>query len=200
MKEHSICIFGDSITWGAWDEEFGGWSNRLNIYFNTLPNGYLELYNLGMSGEDTRKMLPRVENECKFRNPDIIIFAIGINDSISFVNKPNVPINEFKNNIEKLIEIAKKFTNEIIFIGITNVDESKTTPTIWKEDIFFRNEEIKKYDKIIEEASKSNNLKYIKLFNLLKNEDLEDGIHPNANGHKKIFKEIKGYIENIINN
>jgi len=31
-KPKSICIFGDSVSWGAWDMEKGGWVNRLWFY------------------------------------------------------------------------------------------------------------------------------------------------------------------------
>ena len=33
--EQIICLFGDSITWGAWDPEHGGWGARLRSYFET---------------------------------------------------------------------------------------------------------------------------------------------------------------------
>lgn len=35
MKDIDILIFGDSITYGAWDSEKGGWVNRLRL---TLEN------------------------------------------------------------------------------------------------------------------------------------------------------------------
>ena len=28
----TICVFGDSISWGAWDMEKGGWVNRLWLF------------------------------------------------------------------------------------------------------------------------------------------------------------------------
>ena len=37
----NICVFGDSIVWGAWDKEKAGWVNRLAIYCQNKNNGFL---------------------------------------------------------------------------------------------------------------------------------------------------------------
>ena len=37
-KIESICVFGDSTAWGAWDMEKGGWVNRLWFYINEKTN------------------------------------------------------------------------------------------------------------------------------------------------------------------
>ncbi len=47
-----ICIFGDSITWGACDYEKGGWVERLKIYFLEHTDN-IEVYNLGVSDDDS---------------------------------------------------------------------------------------------------------------------------------------------------
>ena len=31
MKDINILVFGDSITYGAWDKEKSGWVNRLRL-------------------------------------------------------------------------------------------------------------------------------------------------------------------------
>jgi len=37
------------------------------------------------------------------------------------------------------------------------------------------------------------------MYDLLQDEDLDDGLHPNAQGHKKMFERIKGFlIENDV--
>ena len=47
----TICIFGDSITWGAYDPEQGGWATRLRNYFEKQDND-VDVYNLGISGDN----------------------------------------------------------------------------------------------------------------------------------------------------
>lgn len=105
----TICIFGDSITWGAGDSEKGGWVERLKVYFGEKYD--IDIYNLGVSGDTTENLLARVENESKVREPNIIVFAIGVNDAqfIHSTNSNRISEDGFRNNIEKLYRIAKKF-------------------------------------------------------------------------------------------
>lgn len=200
----NVLIFGDSITWGAYDPEQGGWATRLRNYFESedSPPCYREagdvlIYNLGISGDTTVDLLNRIEVEAKSRKPNLIIFAIGINDA-QFIHSTNglrVSLDEFQQNLAKLLAIAKKFTNKIIFIGLTRVNESKTNPIPWKTDKSYTNENIARLDNAIEKFCENNKLKFVPMDNVLQNEDLFDGLHPNAEGHTKIFERMKSEIK-----
>jgi len=63
----NILIFGDSITWGAYDPEQGGWATRLRNYFEA-KNHDVDVYNLGISDDITSGLLNRVEAEVKSRS------------------------------------------------------------------------------------------------------------------------------------
>ena len=194
----NICIFGDSITWGTGDSEKGGWTERLKVYFGKKYD--IDVYNLGISGNTTEDLLERIENESKVREPNIIIFAIGVNDAqfIHSTNSNRISEDDFRANIEKLYGIAKKFTSKIIFIGLTPVDESKTKPIPWNTNKTYTNERIKKFDQIVEEFCLKNNLKFIPVSDFLNNDDLTDGVHPNTQGYIKIFERIKTELENSL--
>jgi len=77
----NICIFGDSITWGAYDPINGGWVGLLRNYFEKKSEGEIEIYNLGISGNTTDGLLKMIENESIPREPEVIVLAIGINDT-----------------------------------------------------------------------------------------------------------------------
>ncbi len=195
--EKIICIFGASTTSGFWDLEKGGWVNRLRLYFDSKASDdfYVTIYNLGVDGNNSRDLLKRLQNECNAREPNIIIISIGSNDS--FVNskgKTNVPLKEFEKNILKLIELSKKFTNEIIFLGLYDLDESKTKPVSWDKNVSYINSNMRKYDEILKECTKKKNIFYIDMHGLLENKDFEDGVHPNSTGHEKMFNKIKDYL------
>ena len=81
----------------------------------------------------------------------------------------------------------------IIFIGFNRADEFKTTPVSWK-NIYYKNENIKKYNGIMKEVREKNNILFLDIFGLLNNDDLEDGLHPNASGHKKIFTNVCDFL------
>jgi len=202
-----ILIFGDSITYGAWDKE-GGWVQRLRKFLDeknlTDSDFYCLVYNLGVSGNTINDLIERFEFETKQRLKEseetIIIFAIGINDSY-FVHSENnnrVPINKFKENIQKLIKSAKKFSSKIIFVGLTPVDETKTTPIPWDADKSYKNEYIEKYNKVIKKVCEENEILFIEIFEdwmkLNYKNLLEDGLHPNSEGHKKIFESVKEFL------
>jgi lysophospholipase L1-like esterase len=107
------------------------------------------------------------------------------------------PIDEFRKNLENLSEKARKFTEKIIFVGLAGVDETKTQPIYWNTDISYSNEDIGKYDMEIEKFCQEKKLKYISLKGILGKGDWEDGLHPNAKGHEKIFEKIKPEVLSI---
>ena len=85
----NLLIFGDSITWGAWDEE-GGWAQRIKSFADkkaaTLNyDNYTSVYCLGVSGDNTFDLLKRFETEVRARIDEeektLILIEIGINDS-----------------------------------------------------------------------------------------------------------------------
>ena len=194
-KPESICIFGDSTAWGAWDMEKAGWVNRLWLHVGRREENYVEIYNLSISGGTTQIIIDRFENEAKIREADGLIFQSGGNDSyLKGKNGPNqISLERFGKNLGGIIKKAKNITQNIIFIGFKNVDEAKTMPVAWK-DIYYVNTEIKKYDEVMENICKENNIPYLNIFGLLENEDFYDGLHPNSIGHEKIFVQVRDFL------
>lgn len=193
---NTICIFGDSTAWGAWDLEKGGWATRLWFYLAKREgDDYVELYNLSISGGTTETILARFESEAKIREADALIFETGGNDAYEKgKGGPNkIPPEKFMANLEEIIKRAKKITENITFIGFNYVDESKTTPVSWK-DIYYKNKNTKRYNKIMKEVCEKNNVLFLDVLGLLNNDDLEDGLHPNAPGHEKIFVKVRDFL------
>ena len=150
---------------------------------NLCLKGYF-FFNLGISGDDSLDLLNRFDFEAKVRNPDGIILAIGGNDSQFFLNKNNfrVDIKDTRKHFKELIKKAKKYTNNIILIGLTKVDEEKINSVfIPQKNKCYKNEYLKKYDLAIQEVAKENNLIFIPTFDVLSENDLNDGLHPNSN-------------------
>jgi len=204
-----ILVFGDSIVYGAWDrEKEGGWVHRLRKFFDEKhfikPDFEYSVYNLGVSGNTTGELLERFEFETKQRVEEgeemIIIFQIGINDSQFVISQNGLRTlpEKFRENIKELISSAKKFSSKVIFIGLTPVDEEKTIPIPWNPDKIYKNENIKRNNDIIKSVYRENNIYFIEVFDKWINSDyknlLEDGLHPNSEGHKKIFETVKDFL------
>lgn len=199
----NILTFGDSIVLGLWDEN-GGWVGRLTkdlvkeALTSNLEEDY-EVYNLGVSGDTTAGLLQRFEFEIKQRLGEFetaFVFAIGINDSeyCHSTGQMKVPPDKFRQNIIQLITLAGKYSDKMVFIGLTPVDETRVDPIPWATDFSYRNEFVKQYDAIIKDVCRKNNILYLGVFdNLMKSgfiEMLADGVHPNSRGHDLIFKIV----------
>ena len=202
-----ILIFGASIIYGKGDSK-GGWVQRLRSYLDEKsfsdPNFDYSVYNLGVSGDTTENLLRRFEFEAKQRFQEekelVIIFEIGTNDSqvVFGKNESRIPAQKFQNNIQKLIELSKKFSLKIIFIGLLPVNESKVDPIPWYPKYSYKNEYIKSFDEIIKSLCEKNKIYFVEVFKKWTSDDyktlLQDGVHPNSEGHEKIFETVKDFL------
>lgn len=207
----TLFCFGDSITYGNWDPK-GGWVGRLRDYLdskslaaysgeNLYSTYYTLTYNLGIPGDTSSGLLERFESELIPRfNPDeltIILLAIGINDSrfYSKTGEHETDPGVFEQNIWDLWEIAIKYSADVAFIGLTPVDEDRTSPLFWEMDAVYKNEYIERYNNLIKEFCKSRKIPFIDIFSGMKDLNikslLEDGIHPNQEGYKVIEEIIR---------
>lgn len=192
----NICAFGDSVTHASYIKN--SWTNLLRLYLEDNSQYEIELFNLGINGNTSDDILKRIETECNPRQPDVIFFAYGINDSryIPELDRCLVEIDEFKRNTQKIIEIAKKFTDIIFFVGPVLGDDRQLD--LYYESVYdkkvFEASRSKGYDSVLEEIATKNDCKYIHLFDKLESTDFIDGLHPNETGHKKMFEVIKEHL------
>lgn len=199
MKTVNLCVFGDSISYGAWDAS-GGWVDRLRSHLHGVTIGshfqsYYFAYHLGIPGNTTGDVLARIACEAKAREPHVILFAVGINDARWRVpgQTPHVDEAVFRRNIEALITEGRRFTRSLVFVGLTRVDESKTMP--FEANCYFENERILRYDAIARELTAAAGVPYIPAYDALSPaKDLEDGLHPNARGHEKLFLLVRDFL------
>jgi lysophospholipase L1-like esterase len=189
----NICVFGDSVTHASYIKN--SWTSLLRQYLEEESQYEVNLFNLGINGNTSNEILKRVGAECDPRQPNVIFFAYGINDSryIPELSRCLVEINEFKRNTQEIIEVAKKFTDIIFFVGLVLGDDSQLNlyhELIYGKKVFDINRS-KEYDCILEDIAVRNDCKYIHLLDKLEPTDFIDGLHPNETGHKKMFEIIK---------
>jgi lysophospholipase L1-like esterase len=196
--EKAICVFGDSIAYGASDKN-SGWVQYLRKFADNMKDTCF-VYNLSVDGDNTQNLLQRFEAETKHRTEEkdaIIIFAIGINDSQIRGLKNRVSLRVFENNIKKLAALATNITNKVVFVGLTPVDNRKTCPLPYDKHKSYRNDEVKKYNEMLRNVCKYNDIHFVEIYDKFMKANhkrlLEDGLHPNTKGHQKIFKIVKDY-------
>jgi len=197
------CIFGDSITRGAGDPEFNGWAGRF-LREREIPSpskgegqgevlGDDRVYVLGINGDTSAGLLARIEVEARARKADVIVIMIGINDSRYYGSheRPETTLDGYRENLAKIVAIARTFTTKITMIGMTRADESKTMPLAWSPEKFYDNATIARYESILREFCASEGLPFVEVSDVLTVDDLGDGIHPNMEGYRKLFERIR---------
>lgn len=196
-----ILVCGDSITHGRGEMPSIGWAGRLKNYFE--KQGFNNcLFNLGVPGDTSGMLLKRFETEVKSRvkylypvDKFVIIIAVGNNDLECMGSPSNVKIKPviFKKNIIKLIRTAKKYTKNVVVVGLTPVNEDITNP--FEDRKYFTNKKVQDYDYILNESARQENVLFLDIFNRLVKMKykklLVDGIHPNSKGYEEMYKIIK---------
>lgn len=202
-----VLVFGDSIAYGAWDTE-GGWVERLkqdahSQTVNSKGATKLQVLNLGVGGDSSTKILKRLQVEIDARRstswPFIFVFTFGANDERSVDGKPETPIEQFRSNVEKIIETAKKYTQKILFVG---------TPPLGRPTILFKGQEysderIREYEKCLCSVLQKYYVTFVPIRPVFEQAELQDlysydHLHPNNTGHKLIAAEVKKELSSLL--
>jgi len=197
-------LFGDSLSFGVTDYENGGWQEHLRKYLDTKEKNRF-FHNLAISGNTSRDLLARIESESKARIRDkpkeewTMFISIGTNDSRLEDGEPKISEEEYKENVTKILKIAKELAGKIIVISGAPVIEKVCNP--WKSrECDYINERIKKYGQIMKDCAEKEGVPFIEVFSKLESLDnleklYDDGLHPNKEGHLVIFDVIKNFLE-----
>ncbi len=204
-----IIVFGDSLAYGDYDEK-GGWVARLcNGLYKGRPinheDSYLTVYNLSVCGDTTKDVLKRFDVETKGRTSDekdiYVLIELGANDCAYEHEKKGklVEASKFKENIREMVKKAKELGAKPIVLGILPFEEELLDPCPWATEISYDNKSAKEYEGIIKEVCEEENALFLPMFDFfLENghkELLSDGVHPNAEGHQKIYERVKAFLE-----
>lgn len=196
-----IFCFGDSITYGSWDEQQAGWTQRLRLKLDERMRAtgeYTLLYNLGIPSETTEGLVKRFAAETvaristKEKEEAIFIFAFGANDAKFIPTRQVFQVSEtqYVHNLSEVMSKAKKWSAKILFLNITPLNEVVTANPPGK-DHSRRNEWMQQYNTRLAQFCQENEVALLDVngaFRQLAPELLlvEDGVHPNAAGHQLI--------------
>ena len=180
-----ILILGDSLTEGygvSAQQAFPSLlEKKLNDEFSSDKNSSYEIINAGISGSTSSGGVSRIEWLLKSK-PDFLILALGGNDGLR-----GVPVEETKNNLEKIILAAKSKDIPTLLAGM------KMPPN-------YGIEYTREFSKQFEDLANQENVPLIPF--LLEGVggnpamNLPDRIHPNPAGHQKIAETV---FQNLIN-
>ncbi len=201
-----LFCFGHSITHGSKDNE-GGWTERLRRHLLKNHDDH-SLYNLGISGEDSEQLVRRFEEELERRywpeEDATILIQVGTNDIQLIHEESNyleerqgirVPEENYRENLRKLIEKARDY-GKIVIVGEPYTSIEGSIP--WVEGVDSSEELLQEYMEIQKRVCEEENVPRIDLRSFDREEWLEkveDGIHPEDEGHEIIFEEVRQKIQ-----
>ena len=179
-----ILFFGNSLTaaYGLDTEE--GFPNRIQQRLDSLGLEYTVI-NSGLSGETTSGGLNRLDWVLN-QEVDIFVLELGANDGLR-----GIPLKETRNNLQAMIDLvkSKNENTKIILAGMQippNMGQAYTTE--------FRN--------IFPALADKNDILLVPF--LLEGVagvpdlNLEDGIHPTAEGQKIVAKNVWEVLKNVV--
>lgn len=185
-NETRILFFGDSITAGAGVGKQKAYPAIIRQKIDSLERD-LKVVNAGLSGETSAGGLRRVDWILK-QPVSIFILELGGNDGLR-----GIDLTDTKRNLQEIIDkVEASYPDaKLIIAGMEvppNLGQGYT----------------EKFKQIYPELAKNNDAKLIP--SLLKNVGRKpslmqsDGIHPNAEGHKIVAKNVWKVLEPVLEN
>jgi acyl-CoA thioesterase-1 len=176
----TILFLGDSLTEGLGVAQKDAFPNLVENMIKTKLKKDIKIINAGVSGSTTSDGLSRLKWYLK-RKPDIVFIAIGANDGLRGLN-----LQQSQKNLEKIVEFAQKSKTKVLLAGML------IPPN-------YGPEYAKRFKKMYEEIKDKYKLKSMPflLDGVAGEKELNqsDGIHPNAQGHKYIAKEVYKFLK-----
>jgi len=165
LSENDIILaFGDSITYGVGAEKNESYPAILAILTKRT------VVESGVPGETTHEGLVRLPEVLEKYNPKLVIICEGGNDMLRRLN-----LNETKENLRKMVLLAKSKGISVILIGVPQPGFVISTPKFYEE--IAKEHDIPYEGKVLKEILTNNRLK-------------ADPIHPNRDGYRLLAERI----------
>lgn len=205
-----VLVFGASSAQGYWDSQ-GGWVDRLKRYYfdlklKNLPADQPGIMNLGVSDDTTGHILKRLEPEAVARENAkgvSFIFQVGSNNAAELDGKLRSTTEEYKKELEQIIEKARQFSDKILVVGFPAVDETRTCPLPWATNMYFKNANVRVYEDAAAELCRELDVPFVPLHEQFRKSEQDlhahDGLHPNDAGHQLIFELVQPELDKLLN-
>lgn len=173
--EQKMVILGDSLSAAYGIDEDQGWVQLLR---NRLSNSNIKtkVINASISGETTGGGLNRLAKILREYQPKLLVIELGGNDGLR-----GYPIKHMKNNLQKMIKMAKDQHTEVILLGM------KIPPNYGQRysELFYNS-----YFSTAEKMEVA--LVPFFLEGVATNPELmqADGIHPTARGQQRMLNNV----------
>ena len=179
-----ICLLGDSIRMG-YDDFVKEELKEYEVYYDSEDNGRFTAYTIWMFNQLNAKYGPF----------DVVHFNNGYWD----MNRegpngePQTPVNEYVNNLKRLIDMIRSTGAVPIFATTTPIYDTPVKVTGF-EVTNYKNEWVLEYNKAALELMKKENVMVDDLYSLMEKEPryskCYDSLHLTEEGYKKCAKQV----------
>jgi len=197
----SMICFGDSITRGESDADYGGWADRIKTrlikQFVETGKDKISVFNMGISGETTNGLIQRFQHEFLTRQAvdkqDTVLFGYGANDLAKQDGSYLVNIETYIDNISRCIEFSIEKGANVALINITPI--AAQLDGIPNVNNRIRNDEtIRHYNQALLALSVRYDVDLIDVYTPFNDRKeiylTADGLHPNSAGHELLYQVI----------
>ncbi len=184
-KGRNILYFGDSI---MGQNPGKGYTDLLasHIYKRDATSRH---HFLRIGGNSSFNLVQRMESESKVRSKSggirTILIGVGIVDSTGDI------LQEYSDNLTKIFDLAKNYTDNVVVSGLTMIETEGNFRS--PSGRSYNNRTIECFDGVLLERAEDYNIPYVEMRKVLSKGDYTDEIHPNDEGHSKLFKKILGF-------
>lgn len=189
-----IGLLGDSIANGYWDEEKGGWFNRLTERLKKQKPKAYTFCNMAKGGDNCIDIYHRLLSEAAGREIETLIIAGGINDIIQSSSESQISSLTRQMTWHKILTFAQKNFSRVLVLGIAPALEGEIKPY----NVFIFNAEIEEYNRQLAEWCAEHDVAFYSPYQACQQwkEDMyEDNVHPNAKGHQAyeqlVYNQLK---------
>lgn len=177
-----VIFLGDSLTAGFGVDEHEAYPARLatRLEANGRPIRYV---NAGVSGDTTSGGLSRLD-WLLAQDPDVLVVELGANDGLQ-----GLSLEETEENLRQIVRQTLRSGTGVLLVGM------KIPPSYGPE--YFS-----AFEQIFEQLALDLDVPLVPF--LLEGVaadpglNLDDGIHPNAAGHRRVAETVQPYLESIL--
>lgn len=187
-----VAIFGDSIAWGSWDPEVGGWVTRLKLDYmrrqapGDEPDNYVSVHPYAVPGHRVADVRSRIEADLALLQPDAVVVAVGINDSPGD-SAQVTPEAVFRRDYDAVLEAALRSTAQVLALTPTDVN-----PEVRPD----QHRRLTGHRRLITDLCAKREVPVLDLAGLFTASDLcRDGLHPTSAGHEKIYRRVAAFLD-----
>ena len=149
----------------------------------------------GANGGDSNLVVEYMEElKCKNKKFDILLINCGLHDIRvdRRNNKIQLDENQYRENLNKIIEISKDLSNKLIWISTTPVNDEIHNS---RNDGYLRyNKDVQKYNELAQNVMKTNNIKIIDLYEFTKKLENEDMYRDHVHYKEEIYEKQAQFI------